>query len=838
MIGASKILTVSYGTFSCTLEGFDEPFNTMKAIAEYFRDLAAEDRYFGAEPPTPDAAMLHKIAEREIQRRVEAKIDENGVTLRAGDIVAPAVATRQVAPPLPPTVSATAAPTEASESVAARLSRLRAAQVGPAETVIDYTADAALPVYDASEDLGYTEDLPQAYEEAAFLETPPQADTVGLTEILDAAEVDLPPVAAEPEAITEPEAGAEPEAIAEPAAQAAPVAELDLSALLQAADALPEAEADPSDDLPEAASAFDDNGFDDNGFDDRGFDDRGFDDSMLSAVGALIAEDDAVQAAPVLLTEPAAATPDPAPAPMLDYIPEPKPLPEAVQEAKARARVIRIRRAEPVVAAAPVAAAPAVTAPVAAAVTAAPAPKSLLSPEAEAALQAELRALEAELGLDLSDDLADPVADLAPNPAVADAAELAGNVDDFDDFDDLDAALTAPRSDARRPTFLDDLDDEDEAEVAIETATAIEAVVKDEDDSAAQIAAAMAGDVTAAPAGNVQTPDSDAPSPVRPVRPIRPQRALRAASADAAAAAAVAANEPSEDDIMAAISALLDTSSVAAERPATDVTPAHDKLRSMLETKAGEDAISRILAQTNTEMAGAENRRRISAIQHLKAAVAATHADRAVKATGKSEPAPNPQAPYRNDLVSVTRPARSDSRPAGERPSPLVLVSELRIDRPKPQPVAQPQSAPAPRVVMPNRPRRLGAASMAARAEDSIFGMDDEDDVLLPGEGGANMFDAENSFADFAESLGATSLQDLLEASAVYCGEVLGREYFSRLQVIEQLESVQTAPERNRDDELRAFGTLMRQGRIVKVKRGQFAITSQSPLLAEAKRKA
>lgn len=191
MVGQNKILTVSYGTFSCTLEGFDEPFGTMKAIAEYFRDLAADDRYFGAEPPTPDAEMLHRIAEREIQRRVEARVQDNGIVLRpelaSPSVTMPAAPAQPVAPVMGLALNKGTAKAQ-PQDISDKLARIRAAvaKSKAPEPVSEDQDDDSVDTGVIGDMLAQQDDDSDAMDERAAATDLPELDVAALEEYMPA----------------------------------------------------------------------------------------------------------------------------------------------------------------------------------------------------------------------------------------------------------------------------------------------------------------------------------------------------------------------------------------------------------------------------------------------------------------------------------------------------------------------------------------------------------------------------------------------------------------------------------------------------------------------------
>lgn len=762
MIGASKILTVSYGTFSCTLEGFDDPFNTMRAIAEYFRDLAAEDRYFGAEPPTPDAAMLLKIAEREVQRRVEAKINDNGVVLRTGDAMeAPAfVPTPQPAPAPTPVVYApqpASQPAPMPDGVAAKLLRIRAAVA---------SAELAEPRVNAPAELTPAPESPAALQPILTDYTEDQhAEDVSTTNILTAtfAPTDFESDETEADDWSAPDAGAPSadygyeETAAEPTETAAKLlaeasahteydaddayVEVDLSALI---DHLPAEDTPPAVEAPAHTALADD-----------------------SALSALIRETTTSQVADTVDLD--AVDLEIVDLAVVDDVVEALPADYAVSAddlADLRALYGDTAETDDLET-------------IAAIVIAAD------FDEDEGQDQGAIATQDTAY-----DDEAEPVADTAITTQLDAqfADELAAEAEAASDpvLEEIDSAYGPDVSSATGPS-----------EKALRARARVIKVRREDAETSLAAPDTAAADVAAMLA-------ADAEADLR-----RELRALQQKTAEPSAAATVALDDA--DDL-------------------SEEAGPEDDARQRLDP-AGEAAVSRLIDQTNEVMAVPENRRRLSAIAHLKAAVAATVAERFTKGDSAPKAAETKRLDtYREDLARVVRPqhpSAGDDAPVTPRPAPLVLVSAQRIDRLR----AQPGDTPTNLTAVPNAPVRPRRVTSAVLAVETLPEVEDEDDDV----DAVNLFTDARGFAEFSERLGANSLAEILEAAAAYSVCIEGRPYFSRPQLMTQIGALSADSEYTREDGLRTFGALLREGRIQKIKRGQFVLTESSRYLAEAR---
>ncbi|NDV00131.1 hypothetical protein [Pseudoroseicyclus tamaricis] len=879
MVGSSKILTVSYGTFSCTLEGFDDSFGTMKAIAEYFRDLAADDRYFGAEPATPDADMLARIAEREIARRVEARTEEGGIVLRAAQLAAPAAVPQAEEEPeaetAEPEVKAESPVEEPAEeatpamppspgqlrnagggNVADKLARIRAVvgsgaataageAVGqPEEAELAEVEEETVPAEDArdwsAEDVSADEGMDDAPETPAPAEAEPALEETPEPEAPAVSQDETAPT----EALSADSAlvGASDPALADEVALLLDVSEGEDAPDAVVADEAPAEEVAPeqdvtADDLPEEALA----------------------DEELADLEAQLAAGDAEQAGaevPEVEETPSQelAMPYDTIAGEADYDHAPAPVEQGPFEATTEPSAPEAPETAPE----PGAEAPAdqvgpalpESEPVGAEETDSPY-VGTLSDTDEAALLAELAALEAELGADADLDaaMAEAAGEAAesapaplpeptafrtapePEPEATDSSspdidELAAAEAELQDWAQDEAApARAQSSQIATPTSADEAwEAELDAALAEEFGEAPE--------PAAEAAPEVEDESTEAPSDDVMAEDAPADAPVSE---NIPEDDLSDNEDDADAWPTPAQGwdgEESADDGESLFSGAEeaepapalhseaddeawgsendeDDAPATAERddPLGQDRPAWDDPRPFSNAPEADGAgLDRILSRTEDQLAEPGNSRRRAAIAQLKAAVAATEAARRL---GEGDGREGKLAAFRDDLDQVVRPrrpVRADQPSERPRTAPLKLVASQRVDTAESRGTAE--ASPA----APVRPRRVMPGESVEPPRPAPQPQEAE---------------AEESFPAYAAEAGAESLSDLLEAAAAYTAQIEGAEDFSRPQLMRLVG--EAAPEGfSREEGLRSFGTLLRQGRIVKVRSGRFALSGTS----------
>lgn len=693
MVTNSKVLTVSYGTFSCTLEGFEESFDTMKVIAEYFRDLAADDRYFGAEPPTPDAEMLARIAEREIERRVQARTEHGAIVLSAGTPFETA-----------DVVEDTSAFSDAEE-VQDTGSEVSEENERP---VIDVQASEIEAVIEAAEEI--VEEEEKAEEVEAEIET--GSDAIPDATVTEDEFAEHAPAAKEQVEVVAEDAVVE-ETDDEDTALAAMISRVE--AQDEIADYAAEVEETAIEDIAEDTT----------------------EDTMIASV--LETNEDVSDAD---------EDPDPVAEPVAEFIE-----PEAPKNADENSIAAKLQRIRAVVS------------------------KSAEQPDDDDFNEDEhAEILAVEPGSDAA-----PVLQLDIEMAAAAEAEDARSSDKMiQDGQTTPEAMDTPEPPIRaRIIRMKKADFESALGDGL-----LEAVpVDDEDDDF--------GD-------DVESSLSAQEEAELLAELAQVEAELNSADQDDDPVEAIGAEE--EDD-------------VEGEHPARG--------HHLTEVTHNSDAdMSRLMSEAQNQLNEPEGSRRRQAIAHLRAAVAATKAE---KSAGVEEDTADAAEAYRDDLASVVRPVpapvtsaaqpRADSDAEDKRPrdpTPLKLVAEQRVDTIEVD-VAPSEMTPR----NPIRPRRVSAVDAGERVDREAF----TDRVAL---GDTNA----SEFAEFAEQVGAVQLREILEAAVAYLTFVEGHDIFSRPMVMRMLSSMDEQ-DFSREDSLRGFGQLLRENKIEKVSGGRFTASDE-----------
>ncbi|WP_065332607.1 chemotaxis protein CheA [Tritonibacter mobilis] len=764
MVQNNKVLTVSYGTFSCTLEGFEDSFDTMKAIAEYFRDLAADDRYFGAEPPQPDAEMMARIAQREIARQVEARSSDSGIHLRAA-AAAPATPAQVATPDATPAAETRAAP-QFEETATEDADAVEPVADSPATTaeIADQIAEDREAVAEpTAEDTNAASASVLADVSSALRETraeEPATDADETDDIQDDIQADLADdLMAEAEDVLNPAPRSEDTVPATDSIAAklqrirAVVAKTPNRSEEFIEDEHADAVSTGENNLPEdVATAFEDDLRDDEPFEDEATHEESVSDILdrLDLTGARVdapASDDAADAE----DESDADT-------VSETIAQDTLSDESADEPEAQAQPVRPQR--------PLKAR---TIRVTRNVQATPedadaAEPEADEPEAQNASDATAAAPSAEAESEATPAEEKPVAAEAPAEPIRPRRPVRGRV------------IRVKRA---------------QADGSLIDATAEDVTPRRE--PAADTSKAIA---PAAPKESSLSEDEEADLMAELAAVEAELMASSGSQADAT---------PAKDDAFEE-----DNAEIAPEAPAAAERPAREILTSSDASTDGD--VSRLMAAADDRLSDEDAASSRETYNQLRAAVAAAQAD-----TGESDDARREARTraFREDLAHVVRPSRGGSddgaaRSAGQaRPAPLKLVAEQRIDpAPEEKPAAAAQAQPSD---TPVRPRRVSSVLMGSDEDDSAPAARQQD----------------GAFATYATEKGAVELHELLEAAASYMSFVEGRESFSRPQLINKVRMLEGQDDFNREDSLRSFGMLLREGKLKKASNGRFSVSSQ-----------